>query len=417
MPDYKKKKHKRKTLHKSKKDFANDSFEITVKSKREVDIPKTPRVIKGNKELKGMRFKVFLSFLVIMALILSVSLLIFPVGIAETFNNFVLSVGSGEYPVEISGSRVLNVSTLDNYYYVLSDLNVYAVSNSGKQINSFIHGFANPVLKTSKTRALIYDQGQKTYCVYTLKKAIISETLKFDIICADVSDSGKYAIATQSDSYSSTVSVYDKKGTVVFTWNCAKDLINSVTLSPNGKHLAVSTVNALNGELSSKVYILDINKTDAKNTFDYADKTVYSLNSNRKGIYVVSAGGYSFIRWSNGSKNDEETKLDIEFFRESSKGALVVENRTTDRSDNTVILLKNDGQKYGSFDFDGNISDIRQSGSHIYIISDGFVYIYNTKGELISRLKCDHDIRYLVPNGSRSVALVSDNAINSIVTR
>ena len=419
MPDYKKKKHKRIAAHRSKKDFpdVNEGFEITVKSGSEKSISRTPKVIKGKKEIRSIKLKFFLSTLLVIILVFSIAMLIFPVGVYETFSDFVLSIGSGEYPIEVSGSKVLSVETNDNYYYVLSDLNLYAVSNAGKQINLFNHGFSNPVLSICDTRALIYDQGQKTYSVYTLRKKIISNTLKYNIICADISDCGKYAIATHSDSYSSTVSVYDKNGKPVFTWNCAKDLINSVTLSPNGKRLAVSVVNAVNGELSSKVYIFNIKKTDSQNTYDFADKTVFSLKSNRKGIYIVSNAGYSFIRWSGSAKTEEDTKLQIEFLRKSSRGSVVVENRITDRSDNKIIILKKDGSKENSFDFSGNIGDIRQNGSHIYIISDGSVYVYNTKGEFVSSAKCDHDIRYLIPNGSRSVSLVSDNSINSAFVR
>ena len=419
MPDYKKKKHKKITSHKSKNDFAdiNNDFEVKFKSGNENNIAKKPKVIKGKKEFKRARIKVLLTVALAILLIFSVAMLIFPVGVSETLSDFILSIGSGEYPIEITGSKVLSVETNDNYYYVLSDLNLYAVSNAGKQINSFNHGCSDPVLSVSDTRALIYDQGQKTYSVFTLRKKIVSKTLKYNIICADVSDSGRYALATHSDSYSSTVSVYNKNGDTIFTWNCAKDLINSVTLSPNGKRLAVSTVNAVNGELSSKVYIFDIKKTDPQNTFDFADKTVYSITSNRKGIYLVSNSGYIFIRWSGGEKTDENTKLQIEFFRQSSKGAIIVENRTTDRSDNKIILLKKDGQLDNSFVFSGNIGDIRQNGSHIYIISDGFVYVYNTKGEFVSSTKCDHDIRYIIPTGSRNAALISDSLINSTLVR
>ena len=419
MPDYKKKKHKKIVSRKSKNDFTNinDDFEIKLKSDKEKSDSNKPRVIKGNKGFKNARLKFILSIILVFVLVFAIATLIFPVGISETFTDFVLSIGSGEYPIEISGSKVLSVEASDNYYYVLSDLNIFAVSNAGKQINSFNHGFSDPVLNASNTRALVYDQGQKTYSVFTLRKRIISKTLNHNIICAHISDSGRYAIATHSDSYSSTVSVYDKRGKNIFTWNCAKDLINSVTLSPNGKRLAVSTVNAVNGELSSRFYIFDIKKTDPQNIFDFADKTVYSISSNRKGVYIVSNSGYIFIQWSGSRKTDENTKLQIEFFRITSKGAVVVENRTTDRSDNKIILLNRYGQLDNSFGFSGNIGDIRQNGSHIYIISDAFVYVYNTKGEFVSRTKCDHDIRFILPTGSRNAALVSDSLINSTLVR
>ncbi|MCQ2455273.1 MAG: DUF5711 family protein [Clostridia bacterium] len=409
MPKYQKKKHSKLSVP-LPKIKADKDFEIVTSQQRKAS---NPRVIRGNKPKSNLKIKVFLGAVSLAIILLIITLFAFPVGIIETFNNFSASIGSGEYPIKLSGTKIINAVDNDNYFYALTDLNLYTVSNSGKIINSVNHGYSNPVIKVSKTRVLIYDQGQNVFSVFTANKQILSKTLKKDILCSDISDSGVFAIATLSDSYASTVTVYSKKASPIFTWNCAKGTINAVSVSPNGKRIAVSTIAAVNGELSSKIYIFSVKKTDPQNTIEYENKSVYSLSSNSKGVFCVTNNGYDFFKWSNSKKIEEKTDFKVEFFRTSSYGAISVFNRENDRGDNKIRIIKNNGKKKNEFSFKGIISDIRQNGSHIFIISEGSCYIYNLKGKLVSSAKLQNDFHFIIPSSSRTANLISDNIIEN----
>ncbi len=410
MPQYKRKKHSRINTKKIKNDIKNNkTFEF--KEKQTDDFKKNVKVI-NTKSRKKFKYKVLGSLIAVVLAIYLISLIIFPIGILETFSDFCGSFGSGEYPVSLSGSKVLNVIQNSNYFYVLSDTNIYKITNSGKFVSTINHGCSAPVLKTAKTRCLIYDQGQKTYNIYKLKENVLSKKTDFSILCADISDSGTYAVATLSDSYSSTVSVYDKSGKPVFSWNCAKEMIHSVSLSPNGKKIAIISVGGKSGELNSTLHIFNIKNTDSENTLDYGSKTIYSSYANSKGLFIIHNSGFDFIKWSNGAKNEINTAFDIDIFKLSKYGAVFVLNSKSNKTDNTVKFVSKNCKKSYEFTFNGIISDISIKNSHIFVISEGKIFIYDIKGNLVSSSACGFDYKYIIPTGSRNVNIISDNNIN-----
>ena len=273
MPDYKKKKVSNKLSRKrsnrihdsrSKKEQINIDFNdydvemtdsIASKKKKQDSI----KVVKGKRLERQRKFKIFLvavALIVVTYLILTFTL---PVSVGENIENFTATFGTGDYPIEIYGTDVLDSHSKGLYYYVLTDTNLSAFSNSGKEIYTYSHGYENPVLKSSETRALIFSQGGNSLEIYNLSKKIKEYQPKNPIITADICRNGSYAVATYSDSYATSVKVFDKNNKVLFKWNSAKDTVNALTLSPNGRYLVVSTFNANDGNLNSKISVFKDN--------------------------------------------------------------------------------------------------------------------------------------------------------------
>ncbi len=415
MPEYKKKKthSKKRTNSKVKNSPVKDNhFNIKMKPKsaKSADIQPV-KVIKGKKLKVKFRLKALGILAGALLLFYLLSFLIFPVGLGETFNNLIKPIGSGEYPLEISGTSVLDVVSMNNYYYTLTDSALYTVNHSGKVINTFSHGYSAPVIKTSKTRALIFDCGQNNLSVYALDKKIVSKENKLKIICADISDSGAYAVAFYGEDYTSVLKVYNKKGKEIFTFNCAKDLISTVSISPNGKKVLITTVNAQNGDLKYTLRFFNVKKTDPEKVVDLSDKTVLNTQANSKGVYVITNKGCTFEFWRNKDSVDTDFALSVDTIRNTKSGAILLLNTKGNKNDNKIVYLTKKGEKKYEFSFNGIVSDIRLSGSHIYIISESRLYIYDIKGKLIGSSVCDFMYKKLGVTGAHSIVGVSDSKI------
>ena len=181
MPDYKKKKVNRlkgaPRLKKSKRAAPPEENDIVMTStpaKRQIKPPKAEkpvssmRVVNGKKLERKRKLRISFSAVAIVSVIALILHLILPVGIFENIQNLTAIIGSGSYPAEISGTEVLNTVSRGNYYYVLTDTRLNAYSGGGKEIFSYSHGFENPVLKTSKTRAMVFSQGGNDAYIYNL---------------------------------------------------------------------------------------------------------------------------------------------------------------------------------------------------------------------------------------------------------
>lgn len=428
MPDYKKKKVNRlkgaPRPKKSKRAAIPDNNDIVVTStpaKKQNKPQKTEkpvsnmRVVNGKRLERKRKLRISFSAVAAAAVIAAVLHLILPVGIFENLQNLTALIGSGSYPAEISSSEVLNTVSRGNYYYVLTDTRLNAYSGGGKEIFSHSHGFEAPVLKTSKTRAMVFSQGGNEAYIYNLAELKNAVSTEKEIITANISDSGAYALVTRSDSYASVVSVYNKNDKLVYEWYSSEDTVNNVAISPNGKKIAVSAFNATSGDYSSKVCVLSFDSATPEYTEAYSGSPVYGLDSrNSAGFSVITENGVQFIGWSKYKKTEYKNDYTAAMFRSASGGSVAVFNRSSDKTDNRVAVFNSKGKLKSEFEFKGIIGDIEIHGGHIYCISDTFVYLLSENGEILRKAECGFGAVRINVTGTNTVAVVTDNQIYSI---
>lgn len=428
MPEYKKKKvnrlkgavkpkrEKRHTAPKAEEIKMTPSKKSVKKNTSYEKAPeKELKVVKGKKLERKRKTRVLLSSAAVVLIVLAVLHLVLPVGIVENIGNLTALIGGGSYTIDLESNDTLNAVSRGMYYYVLTDTHINAYSNNAKQIYSYVHGFENPVLKTSKTRALIFDQGGNEADIYNLRTK--KKTLKTDndIITADISDSGTYAIVTRSDKYASVVSVYDKHNNRLYEWSSSSDTVNNVAVSPNGKKIAVSLFNASSGKFNSKINLLEYDSATPKYTENIDGTLVYALDSfHNGGFSAITDNGFGLYMWSNFKKTEYKSDYSPAFLRSGSGGTVVVFNRESDRTDNRIVLFSPKGQLKCEFDYKGIISDIEVSGGHIYCICDTSAYLLSDEGNVLREADCGFGVTYISPIGSNMLAAITDNGIQKI---
>ena len=194
MPEYKKKRVNRlrgapkpKKTARLQREEPDDIIMSPSGGKRTKKPPKPPktvpdmRVVKGKKLERQRKAKVLLSISAAVTVICLVLHLILPVGILENIQNLTALIGSGGYPLELNSTETLNSVSRGMYYYLLTDTRINAYSNSGREIYSYSHGFENPVMKTSKTRALVFSQGQNQEEITAQLKEKIAQNRSEDL--------------------------------------------------------------------------------------------------------------------------------------------------------------------------------------------------------------------------------------------
>ena len=271
------------------------------------------------------------------------------------------------------------------------------------------------MLKTSKPRALIFSQGGNEAFIYNLATAKSTVSTEKEIITANISDSGSYAIVTRSDSYASVVSVYNKNDKLVYEWYSSEDTVNNVAISPNGKKIAVSAFNATSGDYSAKVCVLGFDSATPEYTENYSGLPVYGVEAvSNSSFSVVTENGIQFIKWSKFQKTDYKNDYSVAMFRSSSGGSVAVFNRSSDKTDNRIAVFNSKGGLKSEFEFKGIISDIQFRGGHIYCISDTDVYLLSEDGEVLRSAECGFGAVRISVTGTNSVAVITDNQIYKI---
>ncbi len=417
MADYKRKKVHKILPKAPRKNNKSAHLEPSVPQRRKSaseNTERSMRVLKGNYERKH-RVKKFFTGVLCVIIACAVIVALFPVTLGENITNAFAVMGVGKYPNEIDGTVTLNAESKGLYYYVLTDTNIMAFSKNGKELFSVSHGFSSPVLKTSSTRALLLDQGGKKVSIYNLLGPKKSFETDSPIINGNISSSGAFAIATKPENYASTVTVYNSRFKKTYEWNSAKETVNNVTLSPNGRKIAVSTINVSLAKFESNVYVLTKKSADAIFSLNLDEKPVMDMNSYNSGFYVVTEDTYRHIKWSNFTTLSVSATGEIDMMRRSNRGSVLVFNRANDRGDNTIVIVSKRGRKVSEFKVNTIINDIEMSNGHIYCASDSKVMLYNKKGENIFLGNCGYGCERLAVIGSHSVAVINDNNIDKLV--
>lgn len=426
MPDYKKKRvnrlknpAKRQNKEHREKETKTEKIPMQKTASRRKAVGKSSgestsqmRVVKGKKLEVRRRVKIFSYIAVIIAAAAVILHICLPGGLIENAAIFTSLIGKGSYPADLESDETLDVVSRGSYYYVLTDTHISAYSNSGKKLFSYAHGYENPIIKTSKTRAVVFNQGGNEAVVYSLNGQKAQVKTEKGIITAAVSDSGAYAVAARSDNYAATVSVYNKRGAKVYEWYSAESLVNNIIISPNGKKIAVSVFDAPSGQFNAKISVLNFKSATPEFSESINDSTVYNLDSfHNSGFFAVTSAGVRFYTWKDYKKSEYTNEYAISQFRTGTGGAVAVFNRESDRTDNRIAVLTPKGQLKNEFEFKGVISDIQIYGGHIYCISDTNVYLLGEKGKILYSAECGFGaVRHAVI-GNNQVAVVTDNKI------
>ena len=420
MPDYKKKHGKRiprsqrRAIPKQKEEPQDILMTSEPARKPPKEDHRPMRVVKGKRLENKRRFQVVAAVLAVLLITVAVFELILPAGIVEHVRNAAALVGAGGYPITLDSTDTIHAVSKNGYYYVLTNTQLSAFSNGGKTIYSFAHGFENPILKTSRTRAMCFSQGGNQAVVYHLGGLAAAVESEEPIRTGAIADSGAFALVTKNESYASVVRVYNKKGRLIYTWNSASETVNGVAISPNGKKIAVSVFSAPDGVYHSKIMILNLQSASPEFSKEINGELVYEVSASGNGFYAVTEHGIEHIAWSKYKAVSYRNDYSLALFRMGAGGAAAVFSRESDRTDNRVAIFSPGGALKSEFEYKGTMSDIQVTGGHIYCMSDTTVRLISGEGKVIRTAECGFGGVKLIPIGTNLAAIVSDNRIDKI---
>ena len=423
MPDYRKRKHSKlsSSPNRIKKSriatkAPTDDIKMSPSGRgKRSNISSNMKVVKGRKLEKKRKIQVGAVATAVIICAFLILQVLFPAGIIDTVSKATALLGTGSYPIDLISNETVNVMSCGSYYYILSNTHIDAVSNSGKHLFSYNHGYEKPVLKVSDWGALVFEQGGTEVLLFNAKKLKSTVKTEKPILTGTVSDSGRYAIATLSDKYASSVSVYSKNGDVIYEWYSAKDTVNNVLLSSNGKKLAVSTFDSSGGQYSSAVSVLNFESATPLHTEKFENTLVYTLDGSfRSRFAVVTDNAIKLIKWRSFKSSEYKSDYSTAFFRTGKGGCVTVFNRESDKTDSKIIVFSSYGKKKAEFNYKGVVSDIAVSGNHIYCMSDTEIFLLDTEGKVLRKGVCGFGAVRFIPVSTNSVIVFTDNKIESI---
>jgi hypothetical protein len=294
------------------------------------------------------------------------------------------SLGAGDgYPYSIQADSVKDIKINNSNIYLLLNDKTTTLNPTAKEIMPQEHTYSSPVMKSENSRFIIYDLDSAKFRIHQNTEITSEGEASGRIMSAAIGQKGNYAVGTYGSDVQSVLTVYDKKNEPIFIWNFKTERIVDIDLSDNGKFAAVITMDALNGEVNSKLYVFDFKKSEYVSCFDYAGTTLVQVDYVRKtDIIAVGDNLRTHIR-SNTERTDFSYNSDLlsgySITDDGRSTLLLSRYGSASLSKLSVFTPKNKEQF--TLDFDRQVKSVDSDGKYTAVLFDNEVKTYNKKGK------------------------------------
>lgn len=365
-------------------------------------------VINGGKSRPRMIRKICLGVGIVLVIGITAALnLLSPTGITEWIQTKIALIEGGNgFPVSVSDAITQNLYQDDGRLLLLTETDLKCYNTSGNLIYSRIHGYANPVVRTSAMRTLLFDRSGSQYKIENPSKTIYSGDIEETIITGDIGDSGYYALATEAEDDVAQVTVYNRNNESVYRYYSSDQYVSGVSISDNGKYLAVAVVSTENAMLSSKLMLFDLSETEPVVQRTFSDEMIYLCEFSGNNVGVLTNKRYCNI-----NPKDEYNEYAfggklLNKYAMSDGNALLCLAADSNAAENTVILLDSSAQVKKQFSVQYEIYDIYHAGALTYVLSDQ-LYVYGADGTMQTTITVESGALAVCSAGKKAVVLYS----------
>ncbi len=317
-------------------------------------------------------------------------------------------VGAGEgdgFPVQIKGTNIAekNFISVDGDVAALSDTALTVMNSTGKELYSVRHSFDNPFMHHSGNNFILYNSGGAGYIVQRGVDTAITGTEENDISAAAVAKSGEFALGVQGREVASELNVYMRDGTAKYNYQFFDTYITAISLNADGSMGAVCSMGTQNGELISKITILDFNNETPVAQYESRGNMLLDILWGESGrIYAVgdsaliiaSDEGFDFQEFSYGGQYLTAYSLENNRAYVSISGHEYTGGCTVHMfSDNAAPVL---------METDTRVESISPIGGAVGVLTGEQVIFFETEeGRELDRASAGTDVK--------SIALASEN--------
>ena len=377
--------------------------EREVLSYEDMPLQDVPERGADNKKSKLNRKRVRIAVAIVLLLSLAVFLFVNADVLSfDSIRNFfkygLFNENSDEtFPIEVQGENISsgNFTSMGQYLVYASDSRLATVNNYGRIVYTSSMALSTPVLVTSRDYIMVYNLGGTGFEIDALDKNIYSSTAENKIVTADVSDSGVYALVTQSDGYLSKLYVYNKENEKIFAYSYADYYVTGVTLNSAGTMAAVSGISALDGVEISAVYVHDFTQPDPVVFKEFQGDFIYDISYLSDNV-VCAIGSTCAYGVKSRSGDVETTSYDgktltaYDINKDTDTFTLSL-SRSGDGRNCDIYSFNSSGRLSSQFSTDLRVISLSTYKGHAALLSSDTVYLYSKDGRKLSEKEAGLD--------------------------
>ena len=261
---------------------------------------------------------------------------------------------------------------------------------TGRQTVSQNLSYQNPVAVGSGKYLLVYELGGLQYSLYNSYAQIHKGSSEYPILGAAVSESGMFALVSASESYPSTVSLYNDRFSLVNRYNKI-GYVMDVSINEKGNRIAILSSTPKNGVFESELMICKPGKEEAEAVVELGDvmgwRCQFTENDrisvlHESGVAFLSAKGKLESEFNFGGK----VPLAIDCGR---NGVALCLAESENSSKKSLIIFDKSGKVLYNDAVLGAVNQIARSGNTLYWLSNTGVHRLDVQSGRILFEECD----------------------------
>ena len=291
----------------------------------------------------------------------------------------------------------------------VTDDNLVILDNIGTEFQSVLTGYTDPQIITGAKYVCVYDRGDKKLMVTDSFSVVFEHTFKDNIVTASMNDSGYIAVVTQSEAYKNHVVVFDSSFKEVYKINSLTRYIIDADVSPDSKRVVVSSLYSQKDQLIPQINSYDLSSEKIKWTASFSDSVAVDVCLKSDGTAVALFDwGFCFLNKDGKEVSRYEFGNNILQHYAVNKGKTNVAVISSSRNGaSKIVVLNNEGEQVSSFDLDFSVLSVDTLSDKVAVLSHENIFVYNKKGKLLSKRKCDATVNEVYFSDSDSVVTVS----------
>lgn len=324
---------------------------------------------------------------------------------------FFQSLGAGEgYPYQIDAVSVKDLKINNSNLYILTKDKTIALNSTAKEIMPQPHTYSKPEIDSRFSRFIVYDLDSSRFRIQQNTEIKYEGEASGRIMAGAIGKKGNYALGTYGENVQSVLTVYTKKHEAAFIWNFKSERIVDIALSDNGKFAAVITVEAVDGQINSKLYVFDFKSSEYLSCFEYKGTTLLKVDYVKKtDIVAVGDNLRTCILKNTQKQTDQLFNSDVltnYSLTDKGRSTLVLSRYGSSALSKVEVYSKKNETQF-TLDFDNEVIWADSDEKFTAVLFENEVKTYNKKGEELATHTFSGEPVRVAVDGKRTYVLTT----------
>ncbi len=243
-------------------------------------------------------------------------------------------------------------------------------------------------------RALIYSATSNEVILQSKTEKLGSITEQNPVTVAALAENGSFATSHAADENQSILSVYNSRFKKIFQWNCSQEFITDISLSSNGKRIAVAATGVENAEIYTRILIFDVDSSEPVKDIKYTGTMFLRVVYTASNKIIAVGDNKTVVHNKKGEVIDEHVYSDDSLIAvcADDDGNTTVCYEEFGGLKTGIVRYSTGGKKTCSVIIDGLPDCVAAHSGRIALASGNRITVYSSKGEEVRVIETENPV-------------------------